>query len=160
MQRYQIQRRWTPPCHCWCGMPSASEYFILVYSPGLCRLYNKERRAGLEKFNRAVDYSDLLISKDYLPLHDTNVLILATLVAENAKNPDAAAKVLHPPLRCRLSGKIMKVSSFPRKLLFPAKGWPPLINTKVLAWVYPKSRIFHLWKWILLSGLRKGLMIN
>lgn len=63
------------------------------YSSGYNDYADKKWQAGFEKLKKAVEYSDLLISKKLLTTSlDTNVLILAGITAENSGNKDDAAK--------------------------------------------------------------------
>lgn len=63
------------------------------YSSGYNDYADKKWQAGFEKLKKAVEYSDLLISKKLLTASlDTNVLILAGITAENSGNKDDAAK--------------------------------------------------------------------
>lgn len=63
------------------------------YSSGYNDYADKKWQAGFEKLKKAVEYSDLLISKKLLTSTlDTNVLVLAGITAENSGNKDDAAK--------------------------------------------------------------------
>jgi hypothetical protein len=63
------------------------------YAAGYSDYADKKWQPGFEKLKKAVDYSDLLISKKLLKSTiDTNVLILAGITAENSNNKDAAVK--------------------------------------------------------------------
>jgi len=66
--------------------------YSAYYSSGYNDYAAKNWQAGFEKLQKAVEYSDLLISKKLLTSAvDTNVLILAGVTAENSGNKDAAA---------------------------------------------------------------------
>ena len=67
--------------------------YSIYYTRGYNDYTKKNWQPGLENFRKAVDYSDLLISKKIVQVTmDTNVLILAGIMAENSKNLDDAAK--------------------------------------------------------------------
>ncbi len=63
------------------------------YTAGYADYTGKKMEAAYDKFKKAVEYSDLLISKKVFqfPL-DTNVLILAGLTAESSNNKEDAVK--------------------------------------------------------------------
>lgn len=63
------------------------------YAGGYNDYLKKNWEAGLEKFKKAVELSDLLIEKKIMTVViDTNVLILAGIVAESGDHKDDAAK--------------------------------------------------------------------
>lgn len=67
--------------------------YSAFYTRGYADYGTKSWQAGFEKFKVAVDMSDLLISKKIVTITmDTNLMILAGLMAENSKNLDDAAK--------------------------------------------------------------------
>ncbi len=62
------------------------------YTRGYADYTAKNWQSGFEKFKKAVELSDLLINKKVVTVvMDTNVLILAGIMAENSKNNDEAA---------------------------------------------------------------------
>ena len=62
-------------------------YYVLGYNAFTAKNWD----AAFNKMKKAVEYSDLLISRNLLPVKiDTNVLILAGIVAENNNKPDEA----------------------------------------------------------------------
>lgn len=129
------------------------------YSLGYADYTAKNWQAGLEKFNRAVDYSDLLISKKIVTVTlDTNVLILAALVAENAKNPDAAAKYYTRLADARLSGEDYEgIYRFLVNYYFGKKDMASFDKYKGLgAQFYPKSEYFTYDKVDFAVGLAEG----
>ncbi len=67
--------------------------YSAFYISGYNDYQNKNWQPGFTKLKKAVEYSDLLINKKLLVTSfDTNVLVLAGLVAENAGLKDEAAK--------------------------------------------------------------------
>jgi hypothetical protein len=64
-----------------------------LFSAGYKDYENKKWQEGLDKFKKVVDLSDMLIAKKIITVTaDTNSLLLAGIVAENAGQKDEAAK--------------------------------------------------------------------
>lgn len=67
--------------------------YSFFYTRGYADYGAKNWQAGYEKFKVAVEMSDLLIQRKVVTITaDTNVLILAGIMAENSKNNEDAAK--------------------------------------------------------------------
>jgi len=64
-----------------------------LFSAGYKDYENKKWQEGLDKFKKVVDLSDMLIAKKIISVTaDTNSLLLAGIIAENANQKDEAAK--------------------------------------------------------------------
>lgn len=119
--------------------------YTSFYSSGYNDYAERKWQAGFEKLKKAVEFSDLLISKKLLPSSlDTNVLILAGITAENSGNKDDAAKYY-----TRLADNKMKGDGFEsvyRFLVgyyFAKKDMASFEKYKSLgAELYPKSEFF------------------
>lgn len=67
--------------------------YSFFYSKGYSLYSSKNWEGGFQTLKKAVEMSDLLISKKMITAAvDTNVLILAGITAENSKNSDEAAR--------------------------------------------------------------------
>lgn len=133
--------------------------YSFFYSMGYTDYTEKKWQAGLEKFTKAVEYSDLLISKKIVTVTlDTNVLILAGLVAENSKNMDVAAKYYTRLADAQLSGDDYEgVYRFLVNYYFGKKDMAAFEKYKAMgAKFFPKSEYFTYDKVDFAVGLGEG----
>ncbi|MFN8290730.1 MAG: hypothetical protein U0U70_10760 [Chitinophagaceae bacterium] len=119
--------------------------YSAFYSMGYGDYTKKNWQAGFEKFNKAVEYSDLVINKKIVTVTlDTNVLILAALVAENSKNPDYAAKYYGRLADAHIGGEDYEgIYRFLVNYYFGKKDMANFEKYKAIgAELYPKSEYF------------------
>ncbi|MCX6317118.1 MAG: hypothetical protein NTW29_07495 [Bacteroidetes bacterium] len=115
------------------------------YSSGYNDYADKKWQAGFEKLKKAVEFSDLLISKKLLTATlDTNVLILAGITAENSGNKDDAAKFYGRLADNKLSGDgFESVYRFLVGHYFAKKDMAAFEKYKATGGeLYPKSEFF------------------
>ena len=81
-------------------------YYVLGYNAFAAKNWD----AAFNNMKKAVDYSDLLIGRNQLPVKiDTNVLILAGITAENNNKPDMQFSTTRAWLIIRSQAKGLKV---------------------------------------------------
>ncbi len=129
------------------------------YSSGYDDYSKKNWQAGFEKFKKAVELSDLLISKKVVTVTlDTNVLILAGILAENSKNNDDAA-IYYSRLADHNIGGVdyESVYRFLVNYYFVKKDIPSFEKYKAMGVkLYPKSEYFTFDKVDFAAGLANG----
>ncbi len=129
------------------------------YSAGYADYSSKKWENGLVKLKRAIEYSDLLISKKLLTTTlDTNVLILAAITAENSGHKDDAASYYTRLADAKVSGDGFEgVYRFMVSHSFAKKDMAAFEKYKALgAELYPKSEYFGFDK----IDFAVGLMTN
>lgn len=115
------------------------------YTRGYSDYLAKNWQAGFEKFKKAVELSDLLIDKKVVTVAmDTNVLILAGIMAENSKNDNDAAKYYSRLADKKIGGADFEgVYRFLVNHYFMNKDMAAFEKYKALgAELYPKSEYF------------------
>jgi hypothetical protein len=122
---------------------------VNIYSNLYSRGYNdysaKKWTAGLEKFKKVIELSDLLIEKKILSIPmDTNALILGGITAENAGAKDDAAKYYTRLAEAKMSGADFEsIYRFLVSYNFGKKNMAGFEKYKTLgAELYPKSEFF------------------
>lgn len=124
-----------------CPVNLYSSYYSLGYGDYTA----KNWQAGFEKFKKAVEFSDLIISKKIVTVTlDTNVLVLAALVAENSKNKDDAAKYYGRLADAKLAGEDYEgIYRFLVNYYFGKRDMTAFEKYKGIgAELYPKSEYF------------------
>ncbi len=130
------------------------------YTSGYTDYSAKKWQSSYDKFKRAVEYSDLLISKKLFqsPI-DTNVLILAGVTAENTGNKEEAVKYYTRLADNKIAGEGFE--SIYRYLVshyFGKKDMAAFEKYKALGKeLYPKSDYFNFDKVDFAVGLVEGL---
>ena len=129
--------------------PAYQNGVINVYSSYYTRGYAdytaKSWQAGFEKFKKAVEYSDLLISKKVVQIAmDTNVLILAGIMAENSKNFEEAARYYSRLADARIAGADFEtIYRYLVNYYFNKKDMASFEKYKTMGKeLYPKSEYF------------------
>jgi hypothetical protein len=116
-----------------------------MYTSGYTDYQNKNWIPGLQKFKKAVEYSDLLINKKLIAIPiDTNVLILAAIVAENAGSTLDAVKYYGRLADAKLTGDgFESVYRYLVNYYFTKKDFPSFEKYKALGKaLYPQSEYF------------------
>ncbi len=127
-----------------------------LYTSGYKEYQDKNWNAGLQTFKKVIEYSDLLINKKLLGVSiDTNALILAGIVAENAGAKDEAAKYYGRLADAKISGEGFEtVYRFLVTYYFTKKDMAGFEKYKALGkTVYPKSEYFNYDKVDFAAGL-------
>ncbi|HEV7782500.1 MAG TPA: hypothetical protein VGO58_14600 [Chitinophagaceae bacterium] len=123
-------------------------------------LTNKKWLTSYEKFKKASEYADLLISKKIfeIPL-DTNVLILAGVTAENSNNKDQAVKYYGRLADSKISGEgFESIYRYLVSYYFGKKDMTNFDKYKALGkQLYPKSDYFNFDKVDFAVGLQEKL---
>ncbi|MCX8019020.1 MAG: hypothetical protein N2747_00835 [Chitinophagaceae bacterium] len=119
--------------------------YSYYYSAGYNEYAKKNWGDGVNKLSKAVEYSDLLISRKLIsaPL-DTNVLILAAVTAENNNQKDVAASYYKRLADARLGGKEFEtIYRFLMVYYFNKKDIPNFEKYKALGQqLYPESEYY------------------
>ncbi len=116
-----------------------------LYTSGYTDYQNKNWAQGLQKFKKVVEYSDLLISKKFFAMPiDTNALILAGIISENAASPIDAAKYYGRLADAKITGEgFESVYRFLVSYYFTKKDLTSFEKYKALGKaVYPQSSYF------------------
>ncbi len=117
------------------------------YNQGLADYNDKKWESAIPKLEKAISYSDLLISKTMLtsPV-DTNLLILTGFVAERANNVNAAVMVYRRLAEAKVTGADFEgVYQYLVRYYFTSKDLPNFEKMKTLgASLYPESDFFKL----------------
>lgn len=134
--------------------------YSFFYSSGYTDYTKKSWQAGFDKLKKAVEMSDLLISKKLItaPL-DTNVLILAGITAENSKNSDDAARYYGRLADAKIPGaEFESIYRFLVDYYFRKKDIASFEKYKAFGQeLYPKSDYFTYDKVDFAVGLVDGL---
>jgi hypothetical protein len=137
---------------------------INIYSSYYTSGYNdykaKKWEAGFDKFQKAVEYSDMMIQQKIFPQAlDTNVLILAGITAENSKKRDEAANYYSRLADSKLTGEGFE--SVYRYLVSYYFGKKDMVNfekyKKLGKEMYPNSEFFDYDKVDFAVGLQEKL---
>lgn len=122
---------------------------VSLYSGYYTMGYNdytaKSWESSFDKFQKAVELSDLLISKKIMTASvDTNVLVLAAITAENSKNKDEAAKYYQRLADAKVTGEgYESVYRYLVTYYFAKKDIPAFEKYKAMGQeMFPKSDFF------------------
>lgn len=129
------------------------------YTSGYTDYTGKKWDASYSKFKRAVEYSDLLISKKLFQFPiDTNILILAGITAENSSTKDEAVKYYGRLADNKITGDgFESVYRYLVSYYFGKKDLPSFEKYKALGKeLYPKSEYFDYDKVDFAAGLAEN----
>ena len=132
-----------------------------LYTSGYKDYQNKNWVQGLQKFKKVIEYSDLMMSKKIFTMPvDTNALILAGIVSENAGSKADAAKYYSRLADAKISGEgFESIYRFLVNYYFAKKDMIAFDKYKALgASVYPASAYFTFDKIDFAVGLETDVM--
>jgi hypothetical protein len=134
--------------------------YYSYYTQGYALYSTKKWDAAYVKLKKAVDYSDLLISKKILTIPmDTNVLILAGVTAENSSNKEDAIKYYARLADAKIAGEgFESVYRYLVAYYFGKKDMTNFEKYKAIGKeMYPKSDYFSFDKVDFAVGLQEKL---